>query len=95
MPAENQHEAYIPLSIHTCRHSYLMHHKQSSYKIPYTLNIGYRLLTSQPQQNGINRAGQPLTSTAIRRPEKNPAKKPLLGKNTTIWVGTMAQTLSS
>ena len=82
MPAEKP-EAYIPLGIHTCTHSYLMPHIQSSYKIiPYTLNIGYRLLTSQLQQNGINRAGQPLTKILVQLYEgqKTLPKKNLLGK---------------
>ena len=100
MPAENQPEAYISLSKHACIHSYLMHHIQSSYKtIPYTLNIGYRSLTSQLQQNGINRARQPLTKILVRLYEgqKKPAKKNPFGEKIRqeIWVGTIAQTLSS
>jgi len=86
MPAKNQPEANIPLSIHTCIYSYLVHHIQSSYKtIPYTFNIGYRALTSQLQQVGINRAGQPLTKILLRLygGQKKPVKKhPFRGKNT-------------
>ena len=77
-----------------------MHHIQSSYKtIPYTLNIGYRSLTSQLQQNGINRAGQPLAKILVRLYEgqKKPVKKNPFGEKIRqeIWVGTIAQTLSS
>ena len=100
MFVENQPEAYIPLSIHICIHSYLVHHVLFSYKtILDTLNIGYKSLTSQLQQNGINRAGQPLTR--ILAPLYNGQKKTcqntsLWGKiRQEIWVGTMAQTLSS
>ena len=55
-------------------------------------------MTSKLQQVGINRAGQPLTKTVLRLDggQKKPAGKNPFGEiRQEIWVGTMAQTLSS
>ena len=64
--------------------------------IPYTFKNRYTLLTCKPHQVGINRNGQPLTRTFIRRPKKPPRENPFGEKiSQEIWVGTMAQTQSS
>ena len=71
----------MPLSIRTCIHSYQKHQIRT---MPYTINIGYKALTSQLQQVEINRAGQPFTKILLRfyGGQKKPAKrrKPILEK---------------